>query len=39
MPPVFPGGIDAKELAVAKSAACDSYLRGMTDFATALRNP
>jgi short-subunit dehydrogenase len=39
VPPLFPDGTDAKELAVTKSAACDSYIKGMTDFATALRNP
>ena len=33
----FPGGIDAKQLAVGKHAACDDYLRGMADFASALR--
>jgi short-subunit dehydrogenase len=37
VPPVFPGGIDAKELAVGKHAACDDYLRGMADFSRALR--
>jgi hypothetical protein len=39
VPPMFPDGTDAKELAVTKSAACDSYIKGMTDVATALRNP
>jgi short-subunit dehydrogenase len=37
VPPVFPGGIDAKQLAVGKHTACDDYLRGMADFAKALR--
>ena len=37
VPPVFPGGIDAKQLAVGKHAACDDYLRGMADFSRALR--
>jgi short-subunit dehydrogenase len=37
VPPVFPGGIDAKALAVGKHTACDDYLRGMADFTRALR--
>ncbi len=37
VPPQFPGGIDAKQLAVGKHAACDDYLRGMADFSKALR--
>jgi short-subunit dehydrogenase len=37
VPPVFPGGIDAKQLAVGKCTACDDYLRGMGDFARTLR--
>jgi short-subunit dehydrogenase len=37
VPAVFPGGIDAKELAVGKHAQCDDYLRGMADFTLALR--
>jgi short-subunit dehydrogenase len=37
VPPVFPGGIDARELAVAKTQRCDDYLRGMADFARSLR--
>jgi short-subunit dehydrogenase len=37
VPAEFPGGIDAKELAVGKYAACDEYLRGMADFARTLR--
>ena len=27
MPPVFPGGIDAKAIAVGKTEHCDGYLR------------
>lgn len=38
VPPVFPGGIDAKGLAVGKAQACDDYLRGMADFAQSLRD-
>jgi short-subunit dehydrogenase len=38
VPPVFPGGIDAKQLSVGKHAACDDYLRGMADFVHALRD-
>jgi short-subunit dehydrogenase len=38
VPPVFPGGVDAKAIAVGKTQHCDQYLRGMADFATALRN-
>ena len=38
MPPEFPGGIDAKQLAVGKHAHCDDYLRGMADFTKALRD-
>ena len=37
VPPMFPGGIDAKELAVGKTQHCDDYLRGMADFTTGLR--
>ena len=38
VPPEFPGGIDAKQLAVGKHAHCDDYLRGMADFTKALRD-
>jgi short-subunit dehydrogenase len=37
VPPVFPGGIDAKAIAVGKTQNCDQYLRGMADFAAGLR--
>ena len=37
VPPVFPGGIDAKAIAVGKTEHCDQYLRGMADFAKSLR--
>jgi short-subunit dehydrogenase len=37
VPPVFPGGIDAKEIAVGKAQHCDGYLRGMADYAKSLR--
>jgi short-subunit dehydrogenase len=37
VPPEFPGGIDAKQLAVGKHAACDDFLRGMADFSRSLR--
>ena len=33
VPPVFPGGIDAKDLALGKMQDCDHYLRGMADMA------
>ena len=39
VPAVFPGGIDAKEIAVGKAQHCDQYLRGMADFAKGLREP
>jgi short-subunit dehydrogenase len=38
VPPVYPGGIGAKDLAVAKIQDCDGYLVGMADMARALRN-
>lgn len=38
VPPVFPGGIDAKQIAVGKHANCDQYLSGMAQFAHGLRN-
>jgi short-subunit dehydrogenase len=37
VPPVFPGGIDAKAIAVGKTQQCDDYLRGMAEFAKSLR--
>jgi short-subunit dehydrogenase len=37
IPAVFPGGIDAKAIAVGKTQHCDQYLRGMADFAKGLR--
>ena len=37
IPPVFPGGIDAKAIAVGKTQHCDQYLRGMAEFAQGLR--
>jgi short-subunit dehydrogenase len=37
VPPIFPGGIDAKEIAVGKTQNCDQYLQGMADFARAMR--
>jgi NAD(P)-dependent dehydrogenase (short-subunit alcohol dehydrogenase family) len=37
VPPVYPGGIDAKAIAVGKHESCDQYLRGMADFANAMR--
>jgi short-subunit dehydrogenase len=39
VPPVFPGGIDAKAIAVGKTEHCDAYLRGMADYARSLREP
>ncbi len=38
IPAVFPGGIDAKAIAVGKTQHCDQYLRGMADFAQGLRD-
>ena len=37
VPPLFPGGIDAKQIVVGKAQNCDQYLRGMAQFAQALR--
>jgi short-subunit dehydrogenase len=37
IPAVFPGGIDAKAIAVGKTEHCDQYLRGMAEFAKGLR--
>ena len=37
VPPVFPGGIDAKAIAVGKTENCDGYVRGMGEFAKSLR--
>jgi short-subunit dehydrogenase len=37
VPPVFPGGVDAKAIAVGKTKACDQYVRGMGEFARSLR--
>jgi short-subunit dehydrogenase len=37
IPPVFPGGVDAKEIAVGKTQHCDQFLRGMADFTASLR--
>jgi short-subunit dehydrogenase len=38
VPPVFPGGIDAKAIVVGKAEHCDDYLRGMAAFAASLRS-
>jgi len=37
VPPVYPGGIGAKDLALAKVNDCDNFLRGMADMARAAR--
>src|SRR5262249_34965546 len=37
VPPVFPGGVDAKSIAVGKTKSCDQYVRGMGEFARSLR--
>jgi short-subunit dehydrogenase len=37
VPPVFPGGVDAKAIAVGKTEHCDQYLRGMAEFARTMR--
>ncbi len=39
VPEVFPGGVDAKAMAVGKTQNCDQYVRGMGDFVTTLRDP
>ena len=33
VPPVYPGGIGAKDLAIAKVTDCDNFMRGMADMA------
>ena len=38
VPPVYPGGIGAKDLALAKVQDCDNYLKGMADMARAMRD-
>jgi len=38
VPPVFPGGIDAKAIAVGKTQNCDQYLNGMAAYARSLRD-
>jgi short-subunit dehydrogenase len=37
VPAQFPGGIDAKDIAVGKTQNCDDYLRGMAAFAQSAR--
>lgn len=37
VPPMFPGGIDPKQLAVTKTQSADDYMRGMAAFAQSLR--
>jgi short-subunit dehydrogenase len=37
IPPIFPGGVDAKAIAVGKAQNCDQFLRGMGDYARTLR--
>jgi short-subunit dehydrogenase len=37
VPQVFPDGVDAKAIAVAKIQDCDPYLRGMSEFAKSIR--
>jgi short-subunit dehydrogenase len=37
VPPIFPGGVDAKAIAVGKTKSCDQYVRGMGEFARSLR--
>ncbi len=36
-PPIFPGGLDAKQLVVDKHANCDQFVAGMAAFANSLR--
>ena len=38
VPAQFPGGIDAKDIAVGKTQHCDDYLRGMAAFAQSARS-
>jgi len=38
VPPVYPGGIGAKDLAIGKVTDCDNYLRGFADMARAMRD-
>jgi short-subunit dehydrogenase len=38
-PAIFPGGLDAKAMVVGKTQDCDTYLRGMGQFAASLRTP
>ncbi|HET9729998.1 MAG TPA: SDR family NAD(P)-dependent oxidoreductase [Acidimicrobiia bacterium] len=38
VPPIFPGGVDAKAIAVGKTENCDQYVRGMGDFIRTLRS-
>jgi short-subunit dehydrogenase len=38
VPPVFPGGVDAKAIAVGKTENCDGYVQGMAGFVQSLRN-
>jgi short-subunit dehydrogenase len=38
VPAQFPGGIDAKAIAVGKHQSCDDYLRGMAAFAQSARS-
>ncbi len=37
VPPVFPGGVDAKAMAVNKTGNCDQYVQGMAGFVQTLR--
>jgi short-subunit dehydrogenase len=37
VPPIFPGGVDAKAIAVGKTENCDQFLAGMAQFAQSLR--
>jgi short-subunit dehydrogenase len=37
VPPIFPGGVDAKAIAVGKTKNCDQYLFGMAEFTKRLR--
>jgi short-subunit dehydrogenase len=38
VPVQFPGGVDAKDIAVGKTQNCDDYLRGMAAFAQSARS-
>ena len=36
VPPLFPGGVDARRLAIDKTTDCDTYIRGMAELVRAI---